>query len=165
MSVCLCICVSVCVPKLWGALETSKIIGFGWNLAHLFLGWISGGVFFIFQKFWFLGPGDEFFTIATIGPPNSWKDTEVEPSALRTLDYLDNVESQCWSHLMGVIFRGQFSGGKFPGRNFPRTRMTRERYATFSAQCSLFSIKRRRNRCGNLILWMNKWNLAVRRKN
>ena len=39
----------------------SKMVRFGWNLAQLFLGWISGGVFFIFQKFWSLGPGDEFF--------------------------------------------------------------------------------------------------------
>ena len=51
------------------------------------LGEYLGAFFFIFQKFSFLGPGDEFFTTATVGPPNSWKDTEVEPSALRTLDY------------------------------------------------------------------------------
>ena len=49
-SVSLCICVYV--PKLWGSLEASKMVRFGWNLAHLFLGWISGGVFFFsFQKF------------------------------------------------------------------------------------------------------------------
>ena len=97
MSVCLsvCICICVYVPKLWSALDTSKIVGFGWNLAHLFLGWISGGVFFIFQKFGFLGPGDEFFTTATIGPQNSWKDTEVEPSALRTFDYLNISYLKC----------------------------------------------------------------------
>ena len=43
--------------------------------------------FSFFKNFDFFGPGDEFFTTATIGPPNSWKDTEVEPSALRTFDY------------------------------------------------------------------------------
>ena len=85
MSVYLSVCLSV--------LEASKIVEFGWNLAHLFLGWISGGVFFIFQKFWFLRPGDEFFTTATIGPPNSWKDTEVEPSALRTFDYSEDQDA------------------------------------------------------------------------
>ena len=34
-----------------------------------------------------MGPGDEFFTTVKIGPPNSWKDAEVEPSSLRTFDY------------------------------------------------------------------------------
>ena len=33
------------------------------------------------------GACDEFFTTPTIGPPNSWKNTEVEPSALGAFDY------------------------------------------------------------------------------
>ena len=44
------ICLSICVTQiLWGSLETSKKVGFGWNFAHLFLGWISG-LFFYFSK-------------------------------------------------------------------------------------------------------------------
>ena len=43
-------------------------------------------LFFHFKKFGLLGPWDEFFMTATIGPPNSWKNTEVEPSTLRTFD-------------------------------------------------------------------------------
>ena len=68
--------VCVYVPKLWGALETSKMVRFGWNLAHLFLGRISGGVFFIFQKFWFLGPGRRVFRqneAKTLGQPGDPK--------------------------------------------------------------------------------------------
>ena len=48
---CLYVCLYVC-PKLWGTLETSKMVRFAWNFAHFFL---PGGVFFIFWKFWFLG--------------------------------------------------------------------------------------------------------------
>ena len=33
-----------------GRLETSKMVGFGWNFAHLILGWIPDGVFFHFFK-------------------------------------------------------------------------------------------------------------------
>ena len=40
--------------KLWGRLETSKIVEFGWNFAHLIPGWIPGGDFFHFSKFSFL---------------------------------------------------------------------------------------------------------------
>ena len=43
--------------KLWGSLDTSKIVRFGWNFAHLFLGWKPGSTFLTFWKFWFLGPG------------------------------------------------------------------------------------------------------------
>ena len=72
---------SVC-PKTLGRLQKLS------DLAEICsLGEYLGVFFFIFQKFWFLGPGDKFFTNATIGPPNSWKNTEVEPSALRTFDY------------------------------------------------------------------------------
>ena len=72
---CLYVCMYVCmsVRKLWGSLETSKMVQFGWNFAHLFLGWISGGVFFIFQKFWFLGPGDEFFAKTRLKLRAAWR--------------------------------------------------------------------------------------------
>ena len=39
------------VPKLWGSPERPKVIRLIWNFVHLFLGWIPGGVFFIFLKF------------------------------------------------------------------------------------------------------------------
>ena len=34
-----------------GSLETSRMVGFNWSFAHLFLGWISGGVFSFFKNF------------------------------------------------------------------------------------------------------------------
>ena len=46
--------------KLWGSLETSKMVRFGWNLAHLPLGWIPGDFPHFFQKIWLFGPVDEF---------------------------------------------------------------------------------------------------------
>ena len=49
-----CLCVS---QILWGSLETTKMVGFGWSFAHLFLGWISGDIFFIFLNFDFWGLG------------------------------------------------------------------------------------------------------------
>ena len=49
------------VRKLCGRLQTSKMVGFCWNFAHLILGWISEWAVITFWKFWFLGPGDEFF--------------------------------------------------------------------------------------------------------
>ena len=59
-----------------------------WLKFGTFVPWVNiWGCFFHFSKILILGPGDEFFTTATIGPPNNWKDTEVEPSALRTFDY------------------------------------------------------------------------------
>ena len=45
------------------------------------------GVFFYFPKNVKFLAKNEYFTTATIGPPNFWKNTEVEPSALRTFDY------------------------------------------------------------------------------
>ena len=44
--------------KLWSSLEFQKKVRFNWHFAHLFLGWIPGCVFFIFQKIlinWVLG--------------------------------------------------------------------------------------------------------------
>jgi len=49
------VCLSVHM-KLWGSLESPKMIRFGWNLVHLFLGWISGGFFFYFLKIFIFGP-------------------------------------------------------------------------------------------------------------
>ena len=49
-----CVCVSVCLSeKVWGSLESSKIVRFGWNLVHSFLGRIPLGIFFF--HFWALG--------------------------------------------------------------------------------------------------------------
>ena len=42
----------VCLSGAW---RLKKL----WDLAEIF-GWIPGGVFFIFQKFWYLGLGDKF---------------------------------------------------------------------------------------------------------
>ena len=69
------LCMSV--RKLWGSLETSKMVDLAEILHILFLGWIPGRDFFIFQKFWFLGLGNELMTCFsnfTIGPSNrTWK--------------------------------------------------------------------------------------------
>ena len=45
---------------------------------------------FHFSKKFIFGAFDKFFKNATIGPPNSLRNTEVEPSALRTFDYLNS---------------------------------------------------------------------------
>ena len=61
LSIHLCVCLSVCVSQiLWGNLETSEMVEFGWNFAHLFLGWISGVYFSFFKKFDFWGLGTSF---------------------------------------------------------------------------------------------------------
>ena len=44
------------IRKLWGSLETPKMVKFAWNLAHIFFNMN----FFMFWKFSSLGPGDEF---------------------------------------------------------------------------------------------------------
>ena len=46
--------------RLWGNLQASKMIGFGWNFAHSFLGWIPGVLFSFFKNFDFLGLGTSF---------------------------------------------------------------------------------------------------------
>ena len=46
--------------KTLGHLETSKMVGFGWDFAHLFLGCISGGIFSFFKNFDFCGLGTSF---------------------------------------------------------------------------------------------------------
>ena len=87
-----------------GSLETVKMVGFGWNLVQLFLGWISRGIFFNFWKFWFLGPGDEFFTKTrlivwgrleiskmfcfTTGPLNNLKILKLSPVRLARLSMI-----------------------------------------------------------------------------
>ena len=42
------VCMYACLSE--NRLETSKIVRFGWNFAHFFLGWIFGGLVFIFSK-------------------------------------------------------------------------------------------------------------------
>ena len=83
------VCMYVCLSGNFGA---------AWRLVYLFLGQIPGGFFFIFQKFSFLGIGDEaktfvqpgdfknLFSNYTIGTSSHLKVTEVEPSAVRTFD-------------------------------------------------------------------------------
>ena len=67
------VCMSVCVSQiLWGNLETLKMVGFGWNFAHLFLGWISEESFSFFKILTF-GPGDEFSPLNISGGPESSK--------------------------------------------------------------------------------------------
>ena len=111
MSVCVSVCQSVCLSQNFRA---------AWRLQKWFdlaeiwhtcpLGEYLGVFFFIFPKFWFLGPGDEFFITATIWPLNSWKDTEVEPSALRTFDYIWSVRfSFQWPLEANKTFEGTFS--------------------------------------------------------
>ena len=57
------VCLSVCpCTKLWGNLETSKMIRFGWNFAHFFLGWIPGDFFHFFKTFDFWGFRTSFFS-------------------------------------------------------------------------------------------------------
>ena len=45
-----CVCICLSVQKLWDRLQAPKIVQFGWNLAHLFLGWIPGGTFLFLYK-------------------------------------------------------------------------------------------------------------------
>ena len=62
-----CVCVFI-FRKLWGNLQCPNIVGSAWNLVHLLVGWIPGGVFFIFSKFSFLGPRDPFWP-KSLGQP------------------------------------------------------------------------------------------------
>ena len=51
----------MCVSQiLWGSLKTSKMVGFGWNIAHLFLWWILG-CFFHFSKILIFGAWGRVF--------------------------------------------------------------------------------------------------------
>ena len=73
--------------ELWGSLGDLKNGPF-WLKFGTLLPWVNIlGIIFHFSKNVKFGAWDEFFTTATNGPPNSWKNTEVEPSALRTFDY------------------------------------------------------------------------------
>ena len=65
-NVCVCVCVCDCA-RLWGSLQGPKIVGFGWNLVHLYLGWIPGVVVSIGH----VGP-----VLAQNGPKSSGQPTE-----------------------------------------------------------------------------------------
>ena len=69
------VCLYVCLCyKSWGSLESSKNVGFGWNL------FLVLGVLFIFWKFSFLGPGYKFLyqneakPLGQPGEPKNWTD-------------------------------------------------------------------------------------------
>ena len=51
------VCVSVCVPNTLSQPGTSRMIGFDWNFAYLFLEYLRNFSFFINFEFWGAGVG------------------------------------------------------------------------------------------------------------
>jgi len=68
--------------NLQGSLESPKMIGFGWNLLHLFLGWISGGIFSFFKNIHWLNVMSKWHVKPGVA------ETEIEPSVVNTRYYI-----------------------------------------------------------------------------
>ena len=101
---CLCVCL-----KTLDILETFKIMGFGWNVVHLFLRWISEESLLIFQKFWFLGLGDKFIVRTRLAPCQLC----IAPKIIRfdwNLAHLffKQIPGEFFSFLKNIYFCGSF---------------------------------------------------------
>ena len=54
----MCVCLSVCPKYFGGSVQSPSIVRYPYFLCFLIDWRIREGVFLIFFKFWFLGPGD-----------------------------------------------------------------------------------------------------------